>query len=500
MPRRAPSQLTFLCATASALAGCSIARDHFFRDAGDDAGVPSDADAPTGVPPDRPPNARIGFQAYVKASNTDAGDAFGTSVALSANGTTLAVGAFHENSGNHSEADNNADDAGAVYVFTYDGAIWVKQAYVKADHPDQDDQFGASVALSADGSTLAVGAPTEDGNARTINGDQTNNDAPAAGAAYVFRRSGGAWTQEAYIKPSNLDDYDAFGTSVSLSADGATLAVGAPGESGNGTGPGDNSQMSAGAAYVFTFDGSTWGREHYVKPSVPVGMIQLGATVALSGDGSHLAVGVSGLASYGEVYVFARSGAAWNEQLHYQSADANTGFGSSVALSREGSVLAVGAAGDSLDAPGGAVFTFTRSGTVWSARSTALAPDNTGPGDNFGYSLSLSDDGSLLAVGANLEDGNGKGVDGDPTDNHQLDAGAVYVFTRSGAAWAQQTYVKACNTAAGSQLGASVALSPDGTTLAAGAVDEDSSAKGVTMGPGGTDTGAADAGAVYIYR
>lgn len=479
-------RLTLWCAIGSALAGCKIGSDRFFADGGDDAAI------------DRP-SGKVDFAAYVKASNTDAGDAFGTSVALSASGTTLAVGAPRENSGNSSKNDNNANDAGAVYVFTYDGTAWI-EAYVKAERPDVDDLFGTSVALSADGLTLAVGAASEDGNARMINGDQTNNGAPAAGAAYVFRRVGTAWHQEAYIKPSNLDDYDGFGSSVALSADGSILAVGATGESGNGSAPGNNALMSAGAVYIFTFASSAWSQQSYIKPSAPVGMIQFGAALALSGDGNYLAVGVSPRATFGEVYVFAHNGALWPQRLRYQSTDANTGFGGSVALSGDGSLLTVGAARDSVNASGGAVFTFTRSENTWSPRSAALKPDKARDDDDFGASVALSGDGSLLAVGVSLEDGSGKGVDGDPANAGTADSGAVYLFTRSGAEWMQQAYVKACNTATGAQLGGSVALSPDGTTLATGAAAEASSATGVTMGPGGTDTAAPDAGAVYVYR
>jgi FG-GAP repeat len=482
------------CVIASALTACGIGSGHYFADGADGAAPDDVGDAAIDHP-----SGKVAFAYYVKASNTGAGDAFGTSVALSLDGSTLAVGAPRENSGNSNKNDDNANDAGAVYVLTYDGATWV-EAYLKAEQPGVDDLFGTSVALSADGMTLAVGAASEDGNARMINGDQTNNTAPAAGAAYVFRRSGTTWRQEAYIKPSNLDDYDAFGSSVALSADGSLLAVGATGESGNGSAPDNNALMSAGAAYVFAFDGSNWLQQSYIKPSVPVGMIQFGAAVALSGDGSHLAVGVARDATYGEVYVFARNGSTWRQQLRYQSTDANTGFGSSVALARDGSLLTIGAALDSVNAPGGAVFTFTRNDTTWSPRSTALKPIRAGGGDDFGHSMSLSADGNLLAVGASLENGNGKGVDGDPANAGTIDSGAVYLFMRNGTDWMQQTYVKACNTAPGARLGGSVALSPDGMALATGAAAEASRATGVTMGPGGTDTGALDAGAVYVYR
>jgi hypothetical protein len=491
-------RLAILCAGAAAIAGCRIGSNHYFAPDAADAADAVDAAMPFDL--DRPPmTPMIDFKAYIKASNTGQDDNFGQSVALSADGTTLAVGAMHEASASSNPLDDSAPGAGAVYVFTLDGAVWVQQAYIKARHPDIDDLFGASVALSRDGSTLAVGAMSEDGNARTINGDETDNSAPAAGAAYVFTRSGSTWSQQAYIKPNNMDEYDGFGTSVALSEDGVTLAVGAPGESSNGSGKDDNSLASSGAAYVFMYTGTEWLQQRYIKPSSPVGMIQFGAAVALSHDGNHLAVGVSREASYGEVYAFARNGTAWPEQLRYQSTDASTGFGGSVALSTDGSILAVGAVRDSINARGGAVFTFTRTGTTWSGRSVALAPDNADAGDEFGHGLALADDGTL-AVGAALEDGNGTRLDGDPKDNSTDEAGAVYLFTATGAAWTQRTYIKASNTDLRDHFGDSVALSADGTTLAVGAVSEDSSATGVSTGSGGTDVSAMNAGAVYVYR
>ena len=138
-------------------------------------------------------------QAYVKASNTEADDFFGQSLALSGDGNTLAVGADREDSAaigvNGDQADNNARFAGAVYVFTRDtGGVWTQQAYVKASNTDAGDRFGQSedffgqsMALSGDGNTLAVGAFGERSAATGVNGDQADNSASAAGAVYVFR-------------------------------------------------------------------------------------------------------------------------------------------------------------------------------------------------------------------------------------------------------------------------------------------------------------------------
>ena len=198
---------------------------------------------------------------YVKASNTGVGDAFGYSVALSADGNTLAVGAIGEDSNatgvNGNQAGNSSPASGAVYVFSRSGSTWVQQAYVKASNTGADDQFGLSVALSADGNTLAVGARSEDSNAIGIGGDQTNNSAGQSGAVYVFSRSGSTWSQQAYVKASNTGASDFFGGQVALSADGNTLAVGATNENSNATGIGGDqtnnsgSGVNSGAVYLY---------------------------------------------------------------------------------------------------------------------------------------------------------------------------------------------------------------------------------------------------------
>ncbi|NCQ62251.1 MAG: hypothetical protein GW913_16475, partial [Myxococcales bacterium] len=144
---------------------------------------------------------------YLKASNTGANDLFGQVVALSADGSTLAVGAILEASNamgaGGDQADNSAADAGAVYVFTRAGSMWSQQAYLKASNTGVRDWFGSAVALSADGSTLAVGAAGEDSNAMGAGGDQADNSATEAGAVYVFTRAGSMWSQQAYLKASN---------------------------------------------------------------------------------------------------------------------------------------------------------------------------------------------------------------------------------------------------------------------------------------------------------
>ncbi|NJM94647.1 MAG: integrin, partial [Cytophagales bacterium] len=200
-------------------------------------------------------------QEYVKASNTDGGDEFGYSVALSGDGSTLAVGAHEEDSNatgvGGNPADNSALNSGAVYIYTRDGlGAWSQQAYVKASNTGGSDYFGWSVALSEDGSTLAVGANLEGSNATGVGGNQADNSAGSSGAAYVYTRDGlGAWSHQAYIKASNTGESYRFGHSVALSGDGNILAVGADVEPSNATDIGGNqsdvSAPNSGAVYLY---------------------------------------------------------------------------------------------------------------------------------------------------------------------------------------------------------------------------------------------------------
>jgi carbonic anhydrase/acetyltransferase-like protein (isoleucine patch superfamily) len=392
---------------------------------------------------------------YLKASNTDGGDAFSRSVALS--GDTLAVGAHLEDSDatgvNGVQGSNAARNSGAVYVFTRSGGAWSQQAYLKASNTGASDQFGRSVALSGD--TLAVGAYGEDSDATGVNGDQGSNAAFASGAVYVFTRSGGAWSQQAYLKASNTGVNDFFGWSVALSGD--TLAVGAHQEASAATDVnGDQSSNAAensGAVYVFTRSGGAWSQQAYLKASNTDATDYFGFSVALSGD--TLAVG-------------ARSeGSA--------ATGVNGDQSSNAALNS------------------GAVYVFTRSGGAWSQQAY-LKASTTGAGDEFGRSVALS--GDTLAVGAYGEDSDATGVNGDQSSNSAYNSGAVYVFTRSGGAWSQQAHLKASTTGAGDQFGRSVALSGD--TLAVGTYGEDSDATGVN---GDQSSNAfANSGAVYVTR
>jgi hypothetical protein len=207
-------------------------------------------------------------QAYVKASNTAAtvpnlstgtGDQFGRRLALSGDGDTLAIAAEYEDSMtsgiNGNQADELATNSGAVYVLTRSSGVWFHQAYIKASNTDVDDRFGSAVAISEDGNALAVGATREASGVGGIGGNQADNSAAGAGAVYVFARASGSWSQQAYVKASNTESFDGFGSAVALNFDGNTLAIGAIGEDGHSPGIGGNQALSgaqaSGAAYLY---------------------------------------------------------------------------------------------------------------------------------------------------------------------------------------------------------------------------------------------------------
>ena len=473
---------------------------------------------------------------YLKASNSGMLDQLGTSVSLSGDGNTLAVGAVGEASNatgiGGNQADNSAANSGAVYVFVRSGGVWAQQAYVKASNAAANDAFGTSVSLSGDGNTLAVGAIGEASNATGIGGNQADNSAGLSGAVYMFVRSGTVWTQQAYVKASNTGANERFGTSVSLSGDGNTLAVGAPLESSNATGIGgnqaDNSAASSGAVYVFVRGGTVWAQQAYVKASNTGASDLFGTSVSLSGDGNTLAVGANGEASNatgvggsqadnsaadsGAVYVFMRIGTVWTQQAYVKASNTGAGdrFGTSVSLSGDGNTLSVGAVAEASNATGiggnqadnsaflsGAVYVFARIGITWTQQAYVKA-SNSGASDRFGTSVSLSGDGNTLSVGAVGEASSVTGVGGYEGDNSVGNSGAVYIFVRIGTVWTQQAYVKASNTGASDRFGTSVSLSGDGNTLSVGAISEASNATGV--GGNQADNSLTASGAAYVYR
>ena len=348
-------------------------------------------------------------QAYIKASNTGEagtatsfgdGDQFGFSLALSDDGNTLAAGAITEDSAaagiNGNQRDNSMTSAGAVYVFGRTGTTWTQQAYVKAANPDPADMFGYSVALNADGSTLAVGSYDEGGSFRGINGP-ADNQRRGSGAVYVFERFGtSTWAQRDYIHASNAEGGDSFGVSLALSDDGNTMLVGSLDEDCLSTGvnpPGcDNDReldTSTGAAYVFVRSNGTWSQQAYLKAASVAKGDWFGNRLALSGDGNTALIGDT-LEDLGGQGINPRA----NGKMAQES---------------------------------GSAYVFRRNGNTWT-QFAYLKGSNTRAFDEFGSALGISRDGRTLVVTARGEDSAAKGINGNQTDGSASEAGSAYIF------------------------------------------------------------------------
>jgi len=418
--------------------------------------------------------------------------------------------------------------------------------YIKASNPGYGDQFGTggtllgnAVALSADGSTLVVGATFEASGSAGPYADQNDDSVYGAGAVYVFVNDGGAWRQQAYIKASNPGLTDNFGYAVRLSEDGDTLAVSAYFEASGATGingdEADDSIPQAGAVYVFVRDGATWSQQAYIKAS-NTGHLpedeneigdgdQFGFAIALSNDGNTLAVGAiaedsatssdpgdNSLLSTGAVYVFDRNGSSWQQTAFLKPSNPSEGdlFGYSLALTDDANTLVVGSYDEDGSLAGtntvqdddmrgsGAVYVFERAGGPW--RQTAyLKGSHLEQNDSLGVVVDISDDGSTLVATALDEDSFATGVNPTPEPDWQSDTstGGVYVFVRNGAGWTEQAYLKASNTGREDWFGSRLDLSGDGNTLVATAQLEDGAAAGI--GGMQDDDSAQEAGAAYLF-
>jgi hypothetical protein len=390
------------------------------------------------------------------ASNGGNIDYFGVSVAMSADGNTVIVGAAWE--------DGQATDTGAAYIFRYSSGTWSEQTILRASNGSNDNNFGRSVAISADGNTVLVGASSEDGPT-----DTTDN----SGAAYIFRYSSGTWSEQTILRASNTEALDLFGWSVDISADGNTVIVGAYGEKGA-----TNNTTNSGAAYVFRYSSGTWSEDSPIlRASNTESGDYFGYAVAMSKDGNTVIVGAYGedgltdnLSASGAAYVFRYSSGTWSQDstiLRASNAGSNDEFGYAIAMSDDGNTVIIGArkeGGPTNNVLGsGAAYVF-RYNTTWDT-GTIVRASNAGSNDYFGTSVAMSMDGNTVIVGAPYEDG--------LTDNLSA-SGAAYVFMydTSTSLWSEEsTILRASDAASGNQFGSQnhVAISGDGNTFIVGA-------------------------------
>lgn len=375
------------------------------------------------------------FTAYDAAAT----DLYGIAVAL--DGTTAFIGAQYGDT-------ETVDDSGAAYVYSGTGSSWSLDQKITATDAAAGDEFGGAVTLNGD--TALIGAFFE------------NEGGSQSGSAYVFTRSGSGWSQQAKLTASDAAVGDRFGASVALGEDSAL--IGAPLKDEGGL-------FDSGSAYMFARSGSTWSQQQKLTASDASDASEFGSSVALDGDSAL--IGASGEEHAGilsgAAYVFTRSGSSWSEQTKLTASDAAAGdlFGLSVALSADTAL--VGARWDDDDGfQSGSAYVFTRLGSIWSPQAKLTASD-AAAGDNFGSSVALDGETSLIGAWHDSDGGS--------------DSGSAYVFTRSGSTWNEQQKLTASDAAADHLFGSSVALAQDVALI----------------GAHGDDDGGPNSGSAYVF-
>ena len=378
----------------------------------------------------------------------DAADfaAFGASVAISDLGDFVAIGADV----------SGTNFTGAVYVFEKQGEAWAQVAQLTSTDGELFDRLGFAVAISADGSTVVAGAPSEDAAGDT------------AGAIYVFDRPGGGWanaTEDTKLTAGpTAAANDEFGRAVAI--DGDTLLVGAPFE--------DDAFLNQGAAYVFLRTGGSWALQARLVSSDPGQGEEFGYSVDVEFDTA--AVGAARdddvANNAGAAYIFERGGTTWSQKAKLTAADAAAEDELGQALSIDNDTLVVGAPlDDDGGADSGSAYVFAKSGGVWvdATEDAKLVAGGAAAGDRFGTSVAI--DATRIAVGT-------------PFDDSAQDAGSVAVFIGAGADWTQHYRLTGGDGGADDALGGSVAIADE--TVVGGAAS--------------SDEAGSDAGETYVFN
>jgi phosphohistidine swiveling domain-containing protein len=306
------------------------------------------------------------------------------------------------------------------------------------------DDFGKSVAV--DGDTVLIGAPYDDDNGLQ------------SGSAYIFTRRGGVWTERAKLTASDATANDFFGYAVAL--DGDTALIGAAYEGDNGIG--------SGSAYVFTRSGGVWAEQAKLTSSDAAKGDNIGLSVVIDGDTALIGTPVtddsSGSVS-GAAYVFTRNAEVWTQQAKLTASDAASGdcLGFSVALA--GDTALIGAMYEGANGFwSGSAYVFTRSAAVWTEQAKLTASDGA-VGDNFGWSVALSD--STALIGAHYDG-----------DSDGSETGSAYVFTRNAGVWTQQAKLTAADASSFDYFGEAVAIDGDAALIGANGDDDNGMSSG----------------------
>ncbi len=396
--------------------------------------------------------------------------------------------------------------------------------YFKTGVAQNEGLLGWSSALSEDGQTLVLGAMGDPSQATGIDGDESDTSSPFSGGVYVFRKTNDVWLRDAYLKASNAEQGDQFGYAVDVSDDGSIIVVGAPEEDSAAravfSDEANNSNPDSGAIYVFYDDGQGWVQTRYLKSDTASSDRRyFGQAVAISGDGSTIAVGAPGeLNGVGRAFTFQNFGSAdfrWHPGVDVPIAGGDSRFGQSVSLNYDGSVLMVGAPNHDLvpDQGEGTVFVFGRNPQVNEGREVAyrvapprpewlltqqLSAPNPDAFDAFGTSLQLNAAGDRAVVSALFED-SAAGAALTDVDNSLSESGALYVAdVDQNGVWQISARLKPADADFDDLWGHAVSLNASGTRIAVASIEDASGIAGLDADL--TDTSQRQAGAVAVFE
>ena len=318
-------------------------------------------------------------EAKLTASDGSMGDTFGYTVCIS--GNVVIVGAYGD--------DDQGENAGAAYIYRYDGSTWIEEQKLLASDGGFIDYFGSSVSISGD--TAIVGADNDDG---------ANNSSWETGAAYIYRYDGSTWIEEQKLLASDGAGYDYFGQSVSISGD--TAVVGACNDHSSSSNPG--------TVYIYRFNGSRWVEEEILTKGVHPNLDRFGESVCISDEivivGAHFESEDGKGSRSGSSYVYRFNGNEWLEEAKLVASDGENyhHFGNSLCISEEN--IIIGAWGDNYNGSAtGSAYMFHFDGVEWVETGKLLASD--GASDyNFGYGVGIS--GNVVAIGAYHDSPNGQ--------------------------------------------------------------------------------------------
>jgi len=378
-----------------------------------------------------------------------------------------------------------------VFSFAKSNTDVVQIQKLVASDRGANDEFGWNVSI--DGDYAIVGVPNEDEDASGVN-TLTN-----AGSAYIYVRSGGVWTQQQKIVPSDRNANDVFGYNVSIKGNYAIVSAVNHFYDVNGLNPVTN----AGAVYIFIRSGSTWTQQQkLVAPYRGINNF-FGVSVSIDGDyalvGAHQqaldANGLNSITNAGAAYVFVRSGSTWSLQQKIVAPDRGIGTGAKLFgwnSSLNGNTIIVGAREDNLDENGlnpitnsGSAYIFVRSGSTWTFEQKIVASDrNIGYGQKrFGSDIAIYGNRAVVGASFEREDVNGQ--------NTLVDAGSAYIFVRNGSTWTQEQKLVASDRTAGDRFGNwGVAINDDYVAISALFNDFDENGENFVS----------NAGSVYLFK